>query len=963
MALQLSVLGAPVIERDGRRVALDAPEAVALLAYLGVTARPHGRDALAAFCWPGVDRRRAAAALDRTLAAIRDAAGDVVRDDDGAVAVDAGTISIDERRARRLLAELRGHGHAAAAVCPDCIGALDEIARLHRGRFLDGIVLPDSPAYDDWRLATGEQLGHELSNVLGRLVDAHVLAGTLDRAVEVAQRRLTLDPLCEEAHRDLMRLHAELGRPRAALRQYRRCVHALRTELGVGPLAQTTRLYEDLVAQQGGGARAAERRPGEPERSDRTPVRHVRHRRPPLIAREHELAMANDTIARVGRDGVALIVEGEAGSGKTRMLEELTVQATRDGRRVLSAACRPGATARPYGAVRALLRPALGADPATCPWLAELRPDVVRELARVLPEVGVLAGVPPPAVGHGVRWRLVDALAGALAAAASAPLGERLPGVAVIDDVQWIDESSLAVVSHLADRLQGRPVCLLLAWRTELVGRNHRLRRLVSTLARRQLVRQLPLDRLGPTAVRMLHADLLGADWGELAALSESIMEATEGVPQQVLDYLGTLVEDPAGLRAPVPGGAHLLARRLSRVDPVASQVLTAAAGIGEGFDADLVRRVSGRTADETRAALAELLAAGLVTAGCDDGLYDIAEERLRALITDATDPVRRRLLHRRVAAALDARGTARREPARAGVVAWHHAQAGDPAAAATWYVRAGAHATRMLAVPEAVACYERALALGHAHPEHIHEALGDLLLLEGDYDAAVDRYHAAAAHAVHAALPPLEHKIAGVHLRMGRWPLAHEHLTVALSALDQGASGSRALEARILTDLGLVAQRRGHAAAAAAAAQAALRAAQEAADPGALAGAHNLLGVLGRRNLPAARDHLERALALARMLRDADMEITVADNLAQAYAADGALALAVPLSETALARAGQLGDRHREATLHNRLAGLLRSAGRNAEAMAHLRRAVALFAEIDDPDGPAPEAGKLAAW
>ena len=101
---------------------------------------------------------------------------------------------------------------------------------------------------------------------------------------------------------------------------------------------------------------------------------------------------------------------------------------------------------------------------------------------------------------------------------------------------------------------------------------------------------------------------------------------------------------------------------------------------------------------------------------------------------------------------------------------------------------------------------------------------------------------------------------------------------------------------------------------------EAALRAVEKTEDLGALAGAHNLLGVLSEQDLSKAREHLEQALQCARTLRDADIEIAAADNLAQVHAAAGSLERALPVAESALARAGQMGDRHREATLRNTL-------------------------------------------
>lgn len=967
MALRLQLLGAPLLERDGRLLEFDAPEVIGLLAYLAVTGRAHERGGLAELCWPDRDDPRAA--LEYATAVIGDTAGDILQNEGERLALDTGTISVDYRLVGDLAAQITAHEHPETAVCRDCVAPLTEIARLHRGRFLEGLSLSADPGYDQWRAATAADVDEALVVALGRLSDAHVLNGDFDAAAQATHRLLSLDPLRESAHRQLMRLHAWRGEPRAALGQYRECVRVLQTELGVNPLDDTTRLSQDVLAA---------RVPAPPPPSAVTwsgaesnagtspaPPTEQRPAVAPFVGREHELGMLSDAMARVSSTGLVLVVEGEAGIGKTRLLREFGARSVHDRRSVLAAECHPGDTTAPYGVLVQLMRSAQASD-ATNDWLADLRPDAVRELGRLLPEVAAVAGPPPPATGPGAVWRLVDALAAALFAAASAPSDGGVPGVVVVDDVQWIDQSSLQVLSHLAGRLQERPVGLVLAWRTEMVGRGHPLRRLVTELARRQLVRQLPLDRLDAGAVGMLYAEMLGAGWEDLGALSEQIMEATEGVPRLVMDHIAAVAAHAGALRSKVSLDAEqVLFTRVTDLSPVEWQVFTAGAVICRPFDAATVRHVSGRTRDETRDAVAGLVRVGLLTPSAGlDAQYDVTGEDLRAFACAQAGPVRRRLLHGRAAVALERRVHSDRvEPALAVAIASHHRAAGSHGAAGAWFSRAGAIATDMLAVPEATAHYEAALTLGPDQPYRVQEALGDLQMLEGRYGQALDRYEAAAAMAVGMQLPALEHKVAGVYLRLGRWVLAEQHLVIALSGLEQHTAGTTVLGARILTDRGLVAQRRGQEPEAVTLAEAALRAAEKTEDLGALAGAHNLLGVLSRQDLSKAREHLEQALQCARTVRDADIEIAAADNLAQVHAAAGSLDRALPLAESALARAGQMGDRHREATLRNTLADLLRAAGRNAEAMEHLKRAVALFAEIGEPRQQPPEAWKLAAW
>ena len=962
MTPQLSLLGTPRLERRGRPVAFDTSEALGLLAYLAVAGGPHPPEVLTELLWPDAGREEATTALRRTLADIRRAAGvSLVQDDGGALTLDPDVAVVDVMRVRALRAGLTTHDHAPTTICDRCVAPLVEIADLHRGPFLAGYALPGRDRFDTWRASAVEQAQRELGGVLARLVDAHLHTGDLESATRAAIRRLTLEPLHEPTHRALMRLYAWQGRREDALDQYRSCVRTLWSDLGVTPLEDTIRLSEEVLA-------GAFPPPGEPLFGPPDPLRGTASGgaawRPPLVARERELAMLSTAIERVHTDGVVIVIEGEVGSGRTRLLEELRAHPKVGDRRVLSTTSRRDGTGRAYGVVIELLRSAVGPTPATSGWLAELRTDVAREIGRLLPEVAEAVGPPLPVDGAGATCRLTDALVTALAAAASD--GPQPPGMLMVDDVQWIDESSLDVLSQLAQRLAGCPVCVVLAWPTELVGRGHRLRRLVADLARRQLVRQLPLGRLDATAVRCLFDDALGEGHPSAGATTEQIIDATEGVPLLVVEYLAALTRDPVSLQDPPKGPEDLLSARLDAVDPAARQVLTAAAVIGHRFDAALIRDASGRAEEEAVQALAELTAGGLLTGpGRGRTGYDIPHTHLRALVYGQAAPLRRRLLHRRVAAALERRTRhADQDGSLAAVIAAHHAAAGDGAVAATWSDRAAASAAELLAIPEAIRHYEEALAYGHPDPARLHERLGDLHVLGGRHCAAHRHYDAAAALAGGRRLAAVEHKIAGVYQRWGRWTLADEHLRRALAAVEDGTGSSTlALRARILTDRGLVAHRQGHDTDAMSLARAALRAASETPDLGARAGAHNLLGVLCRDDLSAAREHLGQALDLARRHQQPSIEIAAANNLAQASAAAGDVDRALSLAESALARVGQLADRHREAVLRNNLADLLRAAGRNEEAMLHLKRAVTLFAEIGEPDAHAPEIWQLAVW
>jgi tetratricopeptide (TPR) repeat protein len=139
----------------------------------------------------------------------------------------------------------------------------------------------------------------------------------------------------------------------------------------------------------------------------------------------------------------------------------------------------------------------------------------------------------------------------------------------------------------------------------------------------------------------------------------------------------------------------------------------------------------------------------------------------------------------------------------------------------------------------------------------------------------------------------------------------------------------------------------------------------EQADDPAALGQVHNLLGILAstRGEQVTALRHLETSRALADRVGDVAATVAVLNNLALVHRGARDLGPALQLTRAALDLCAAQGDRHREAALHNNLADLLHAAGEPEEAMRHLKRAVAIFAEVGVEGEPRPEVWKLVRW
>jgi DNA-binding SARP family transcriptional activator/tetratricopeptide (TPR) repeat protein len=969
---RISLLGAPRVEHDGRQIEVDTRKATALLAYLAVTRRRHARHALAGLLWPEYNQTKARAALRRTLSSlgVARAAGWLVADRES-VDLARDEVWVDVDRFRELLAECRTHGHAEGEVCAACFRPLSEAVALYRDDFLAGFALRDSVAFDDWQFFQGEELRRELAGALERLSIGCGARQEWDQAITHARRWMTLDPLHEPAHRWLMQLYAWDGQRAAALRQYRECVRVLEGELGVSPLEETTRVYQAIMendlppppvlAREGSSIPRTEDR--EFSSAGESPVRP--HRGEPLVGREAEWSSLLRAYDAAGAVGHVVVLEGEAGIGKTRLAEEFVDYAAGQGSVTVAAQCYPGETDLAYGPFVEGLSGAVGREDLT-ERLKEIPGHFLAEASRLLPEVGGLRpGLPspPPLAAPGAQSRFFEGVCRVLLAVCEGPS----PGVLFIDDVHWADASSLDLLAYLVRRLRpGRKLCVVLTWRGEQVPADHRLRGLVTEAQPGGGATVLRLPRLDQTAVE----ELVGSVVGSTEGLGQRLYAETEGLPLFVGEYLTAITKGSlaAGDEAwSLPGGVRdLLHGRLGEVGETGWQLLNTAAVIGRSFDFDTVREASGRSEEEAVVALEELTDKGLVEevqrVGERSPAYDFGHEKLRALVYEETSLARRRLLHRRVAEALVRRARRREAGPLSGQIAHHYRSAGQDAEAAEYFELAGQHARALYANREALAHFKAALALGHPEVAVLHEAIGDLHTLLGEYAEALASYEAAAALGDGSGLTGIERKLGSVYQRLGEWDLAESHFEAALA---QGEAEPAGVRAGLHAYLGLVAQRKGRQDLALARARRALELAEAAGDERALTQAHNVLGVLASSggDLDGARHHLEHSLELAEAAGDPAARVAALNNLALAYRNGGEPEQALQLAETALALCISIGDRHREAALHNNLADLLYVAGRSEDAMRHLTQAVSIFAEVGKEDELQPEIWKLVEW
>jgi DNA-binding SARP family transcriptional activator/tetratricopeptide (TPR) repeat protein len=965
--VEIRLLGPPQVEIAGAALEVDTRKAIAIVARLAIEG-PQRRETLASLLWPESDRLHAHGALRRTLSALK------AKIDSSVLAIgreevhlEAGTYSCDLDVFRALVARTRAHHDRATILCRTCTDALDDAVALHRGDLLSGFSLRDSPDFDDWQFVQSEALHSELAVALDLLVDALAHRGDFMAAEEHARRRLTIDPLHEPTHRRLMLLDAWAGRREAAVRRYRQCVTILENELGVTPLEETTDLYESILAGRAPALPSSLRDGPAPELTIGSSRGGVPVRSPdpvlelPLVARARELEQLLSIHDSIGANGRLVVVEGEAGIGKSRLLDEFSMHVRRAGSNAITVRCYRGEETLPYGPIADALRTAaMGDQPLAVarPWLGE----VTRLVPELLERDGSLPPATPLASAEADR-RFFEGVRQTL-------LGARSPGrpaLIVIEDMQWSDTASQDVVAYLAHRLEGAPLQLALSWRTEAVGRDHPLRRLLYDPRGEARATHIVLDRLtSDQVIELARTAGIRED-----AANGRLFQETDGLPLFTVEYLRAMTSgETDDVDWTVPASIRdLLSQRLAHLSETTRQVLTTAAVLGGSFDLVTVLHASGRAEEETIDALEELLAAGILTEVVSEtarsgATYDFRHHATRSVVYEDASIARRRLLHARAAESLRRRGRASDTPVPLPVVADHLRRAGQDRDAARTFALAGDESRKLSAHADAVEHYRAALALGHPDTARLHEAIGHLLTLLGDYRGALNGFESAAAHGTTAdELARIEQQIATIHQRLGDWSAAEAHIEAALAILT--TDSDTVLRAGLEATASLTAYRRGALAHARERADRSLCLAEGCSATGAAAQAHNILGIICRSEgePDQAVVHLRRSLELADAADDPGPRIAALNNLALALADRGDLPVALELGKTALGLCRTHGDRHHEAAILNNLADLLRAVGEDEDAMRLVREAVKIFAVVGEPDHLEPEIWKLVDW
>jgi DNA-binding SARP family transcriptional activator len=693
----LTLLGSPAASVEGAHPGPPlGAKPLALLAYLALEPGPQPRDRLASLLWGEHPDAAARASLRQAVKQLRQVVGPALKVTRDSVQLD-GSVDSD---VRRFLSAAESDPSAAAAF---------EVTHL-----LNRLTVRNSSEFDEWVARKRDELLRRFREVIGQLTRAAMAKWQWREAIGRANRWLDAEPLSDEAARLLIEALYLAGDRAAALARFAQFRAGLEAELGAAPSRALGQLVRRIEADSGG-------RPARPVTDEwyvRTPALECG-----LVGRTQELEALHKAWRSVRRGaGRVVLIEGEAGVGKSRLADEFFRWVGAETGTVLRTRGYDARAGVPYGPVVEALRGTLEA-----PGLSGADPQWLAEVARLLPELrqrfrGLPEASPPPVPAE--AWRLFEAVAQVLLAVAA-----EQPVALAIDDLHWFDGDSCNLLHFLTRRLEDAPVLwcgMLTLGELRRDAPAARLCRALRVKPRATILTLAPLSEEELwQMVREMGRVTVPTGGRRLAA---RLYQVTRGNPFYVIELLktlfaqGWLTADPESgewLVAPEaaetrsmsmsPTVHDAIAERIESLPPDLHDVLITIAVAATDCRTGLLSHVHGISRLRAATIADELVERRLLEE--DNGLYRCAHPVIARVVRDGLTTSRRRELHRAVAAALELLSETEGAPSPPGEIARHAELGGDRALAYRCSLRASDAARQRYAHEEALMWLDLAAA------------------------------------------------------------------------------------------------------------------------------------------------------------------------------------------------------------------------------------------------------------
>ena len=477
---------------------------------------------------------------------------------------------------------------------------------------------------------------------------------------------------------------------------------------------------------------------------------------PTVVGREIQLSALRRALDQVASERVqTVLITGEAGIGKSRLVAEAKTMARERRWRIVEGHCFEPDRVLPYGPLLDLLRGLLG--PLTSSDISDLLGDEARDLVKVLPELRRwLPGLTPsPVLDPAQERRLaIQAFSTVITR-----LAQRQPVLAVIEDLHWSDDSGLDALLHLARRVRDVPVLLLMTFRNDEVGSE--LGHVLATIDRERLASEITLARLNRDEVGAMVDAIFDGSHPVSSGLRDTLCALTDGNPFFIEEVLKGLVSsgdisisdqnwDRLSLdELPIPRSVQdAVQRRADRLRPDTRHLLQLASVVGHHCDFALLQTLTGHSDPELLSQLKELIQAQLLVEEAPDR-FAFRHALTRQAIYTSLLGRERRELHGTILDALE-RIHDKQDDAHVAELAHHAYEAGEWQHALDYATRAGERAQALYASHAAVEQFSRALdaakRLSRTPSPQVYRARGLAYDTLGDFERARADYESSLA-------------------------------------------------------------------------------------------------------------------------------------------------------------------------------------------------------------------------
>jgi len=693
--LRINLFGAPAVyDESGKPLVIRRRLTRALFYYISAQGRPITRDHLVDRFWPNEPLEKARASLRDGLGKVRDALPDkeLLQATRESVTLDYNRVSVDLLEIRSLLQTINASTRKLPQNSPlpaETYRQMLKVMQLWDGRsFLPGGDVEYSEDLSDWMRETEEDITRELVRVTKRLAAHEAASGHPDQANRWLMTALHFDEFDADVHQAILENYLKNDSPKEARayfealentygdkEDYPRGVRALESRICATPSSDIPALPPDWNVRQS--------------------------LQVPFIGQEEML----EQMERAYRTGGGVLIYGEAGAGKTRLVQEF-FRRQKSFPRLMLASCQPLETGMPFSPWISLLRNSV----SQAEW-RKLDASWADSLSLLLPELSQFRNNKNPS-----PQKTPDVSRGALLEAIHRTLllvSNKSPIILFLDDVHWADESTLAIVAYLLrDEFfsQGRGLLVMTA---RIEEQNPQLDRFLLTSypqpVRRLEMRALTSEEIAELCEQVLSRPLPFSIIGQLG-------QDTGGNPFFLLEILSRLQEIyPADELAdaeslPLPASiSELVKARLSTLSPEAHELLSIGAVMGSSFELALLEKAVSLSSEQVIDSLEALEATRLVRSlPGERPVYAFRHEKIRESLLSELSSGRKRLLNQKCALVLEEYHGSQKDVV-ASKLALHYESAGDLLKAFEYWKVAAKNAYRLASFYECTEAYHRA--------------------------------------------------------------------------------------------------------------------------------------------------------------------------------------------------------------------------------------------------------------